>query len=129
MIKARGRKPLRASFDFNLTSLSRALKILPVLQAKFSAQFLDKMMVRQKQSISVGARGCGTLAKRNSLTKYGNGATSVGAEMFPYVAGGEHLQRTLIRSVFEHDVNFERARLNSTSLIRRRKRSRRAATI
>ena len=35
VIKARGGRPLRACFDFNLSSLSRARKFLLALQAKF----------------------------------------------------------------------------------------------
>ena len=41
-IKARGGRPLRACFDFNSSSLSRARKILQACPRNFSALFLDK---------------------------------------------------------------------------------------
>ena len=40
--KARGGRPLRACFDFNLSSLSRARKICCAQPKNFSALFLDK---------------------------------------------------------------------------------------
>ena len=65
VIKARGGKPLRACVDFNLSSLSRARKFLPALPCK--------------------------IFRRNSLTKYDNGATPACFKRCRHGrVGGEH---------------------------------------